>query len=221
MAGAVALGAEALREPGASNGDLGGGTTGVRVTRDPTASEGRIEDGGRKTAAAPSFGANARAYPKGTAHRNWRVPNVVVADAADPMIATSAGSFPDVVGVAADGERLPLPSEAFDAVTCRIAAHRSPDPEPFRDGASRVRRRGVFALPSGVVAAEHPTTELRLYHASTDTYVDQVVPITGGEPAVTAPRTSGRAVRTASRPTAVCSRSRAAKRTRRRRPDRS
>lgn len=184
MAGAVAPGAEALRDPDASNGDPGGGTTGVRVTHDPTASEGRIEDGGRKTAAAPSFGANARAYPRGTAHRNGRVPNVVVADAADPMVATSADSFPGVVGVAADAERLPLPPEAFDAVTCRIAAHRSPDPEPFRDGASRGRRRGVSALPSGVVAAEYPTTELRLYHASTDTYVDQVVPITDGEPAV-------------------------------------
>jgi hypothetical protein len=184
VAGAVAPGAEALRDPDASNGDPGGGTTGVRVTRDPTASEGRIEDGGRKTAAAPSFGANARAYPRGTAHRNGRVPNVVVADATDPMVATSADSFPGVVGVAADAERLPLPPEAFDAVTCRIAAHRSPDPEPFRDGASRVRRRGVSALPSGVVAAEHPTTELRLYHASTDTCVDQVVPITDGEPAV-------------------------------------
>jgi len=43
---------------------------------------------------------------------------------------------------------------------------------------------GVFALLSGLVGAESPKTELRLYNTNTDTYVDQVVPITDGEPAV-------------------------------------
>ena len=43
---------------------------------------------------------------------------------------------------------------------------------------------GVFALLSGLVGAESPETELRLYNTNTDTYVDQVVPTTDGEPAV-------------------------------------
>jgi len=43
---------------------------------------------------------------------------------------------------------------------------------------------GVFALLSGLVGAENPETALRLYNTNTDTYIDQGVPITDGEPAV-------------------------------------
>jgi hypothetical protein len=43
---------------------------------------------------------------------------------------------------------------------------------------------GVFALLSGLVGAEDPETELRLYNTNTDAYIDQVVPVTDGEPAV-------------------------------------
>jgi 2-methylaconitate cis-trans-isomerase PrpF len=43
---------------------------------------------------------------------------------------------------------------------------------------------GVFALLSGLVGAENPETTLRLYNTNTETYVDQVVPMADGEPAV-------------------------------------
>ncbi|WP_435065186.1 PrpF domain-containing protein [Halobaculum sp. EA56] len=43
---------------------------------------------------------------------------------------------------------------------------------------------GVFALLSGLVDAEGPETELVLHNTNTDTYVDQVVPVADGEPAV-------------------------------------
>jgi len=80
------------------------------------------------------------------------VPNVVAADASHSMVATSVDSFPGVVGVVADAERLPFPPETFDAVTCRIAAHHFPAPETFVDEVSRVLRPGgVFAFEDNVV----------------------------------------------------------------------
>jgi len=80
------------------------------------------------------------------------IPNVVASDASHSMVATSVDSFPGVVGVVADAERLPFPPETFDAVTCRIAAHHFPDPETFVNEVSRVLRpEGVFALEDNVV----------------------------------------------------------------------
>ncbi|GAA0203130.1 PrpF domain-containing protein [Halobaculum roseum] len=43
---------------------------------------------------------------------------------------------------------------------------------------------GVFAAATGLVDARDPETELVLYNTNTDTYIDQVVPIADGEPAV-------------------------------------
>lgn len=43
---------------------------------------------------------------------------------------------------------------------------------------------GVFALLTGFVDPEEPETELLLYNTNTDTYIDQVVPVTDSRPAV-------------------------------------
>ena len=43
---------------------------------------------------------------------------------------------------------------------------------------------GVFALLTGLVDADDPETRLVLYNTNTDTYIDQTVPVTGGEPSV-------------------------------------
>jgi ubiquinone/menaquinone biosynthesis C-methylase UbiE len=92
------------------------------------------------------------------------VPNVVAADAARSMVATSVDSVPGVAGVVADAERLPFPPETFDAVTCRIAAHHLPDPETFVDEVSRVLRpEGVFAFEDNVVP-EDETLDSFLNH---------------------------------------------------------
>jgi SAM-dependent methyltransferase len=80
------------------------------------------------------------------------IPNVVALDASHSMVATSVDSFPGVVGIVADAERLPFPPGTFDAVTCRIAAHHFPNPETFVDEVSRVLRpEGVFAFEDNVV----------------------------------------------------------------------
>lgn len=43
---------------------------------------------------------------------------------------------------------------------------------------------GVSAMLAGLVDAEEPETELVLYNTNTDTYIDQVVPVTDAQPAV-------------------------------------
>lgn len=43
---------------------------------------------------------------------------------------------------------------------------------------------GVFALLAGLVDVDDPETELVLYNTNTNTYVDQTVPVTDGQPAV-------------------------------------
>ena len=92
------------------------------------------------------------------------IPNVVASDASPSMVATSVDSFPGVVGVVADAERLPFPPETFDAVTCRIAAHHFPAPETFVEEVSRVLRpEGVFALEDNV-APEDDTLDTFLNH---------------------------------------------------------
>ena len=80
------------------------------------------------------------------------VPNVVALDASPAMVATSVESFSGVRGVVGDAERLPFATDAFDAVTCRIAAHHFPDPEAFVGEVARVvRPGGAFALEDNVV----------------------------------------------------------------------
>nr|WP_223301889.1 class I SAM-dependent methyltransferase [Haladaptatus sp. R4] len=72
---------------------------------------------------------------------------VVAADATPEMVETATDAFP-VVGTVADAERLPFSDEAFDAVTCRIAAHHFPNPDAFVSEVARV------LAPGGVVAFE-------------------------------------------------------------------
>ncbi|WP_227352687.1 class I SAM-dependent methyltransferase [Haladaptatus salinisoli] len=78
------------------------------------------------------------------------VPTVVAADATPAMVATAAEAF-DVVGTVADAERLPFADDAFDAVTCRIAAHHFPAPRAFLREVVRVLAPGgVFAFEDNV-----------------------------------------------------------------------
>lgn len=79
------------------------------------------------------------------------IPDVVASDASPSMVATSVDSFPGARGVVADAERLPFATDAFDAVTCRIAAHHFPDPEAFVGEVARILRPGgTFALEDNV-----------------------------------------------------------------------
>lgn len=79
------------------------------------------------------------------------VPTVIASDASPSMVATAHESFPAVRGVVSDAERLPFAEDAFDAVTCRIAAHHFPDPEAFLEEVARVLRPGgTFALEDNV-----------------------------------------------------------------------
>ncbi|WP_224335707.1 class I SAM-dependent methyltransferase [Haloprofundus halobius] len=75
------------------------------------------------------------------------VPEVVAADIAPEMVATATREY-RVSGVVADAERLPFADDAFDALTCRIAAHHFPDPEAFASEVARVLE------PGGVLAFE-------------------------------------------------------------------
>lgn len=88
------------------------------------------------------------------------VPTVVATDASPRMVATAVTAFPDVSGVVGDAERLPVADDAFEAVTCRIAAHHFPSPEAFVAEVARVLRPGgviafedLVAPPDGAMAA--------------------------------------------------------------------
>ena len=82
---------------------------------------------------------------------NEGVPNVVAVDAAASMVSTATNAFEGLTGVVADAERLPFQAEAFDAVTCRIAAHHFPDPAAFVSEVARVvRPGGTFAFEDNV-----------------------------------------------------------------------
>ncbi|WP_135366584.1 class I SAM-dependent methyltransferase [Halosimplex halophilum] len=79
------------------------------------------------------------------------VDRVVATDAAPAMVATATTEFPSVEGVVADAERLPFDADAFDAATCRIAAHHFPDPRAFVGEVARVLEPGgTFAFEDNV-----------------------------------------------------------------------
>ena len=82
------------------------------------------------------------------------VPRVVAADAAPEMVATAVREY-GVEGVAADAERLPFAADAFDAVTCRIAAHHFPDPAAFAAEVARVLEPGGVLVFEDNVAPEN------------------------------------------------------------------
>jgi SAM-dependent methyltransferase len=71
------------------------------------------------------------------------------------MVRTAEREYPGVRGVVADAERLPFRDGAFDAVTCRIAAHHFPDPPAFLDEVARVLAPGgVLAFEDNVAPAD-------------------------------------------------------------------
>lgn len=70
------------------------------------------------------------------------VDRVLATDASPAMVATAESAYPAVEGVVADAERLPLATDAADALACRIAAHHFPAPERFVDEVARVLRSG-------------------------------------------------------------------------------
>jgi len=75
----------------------------------------------------------------------------VVTDAAPAMIQTAESEFPGLEGVVGDAEELPFVADAFDAVTCRIAAHHFPDPVAFvREVARMTEPGGVFAFEDNI-----------------------------------------------------------------------
>lgn len=79
------------------------------------------------------------------------VDRIVAADASPAMVRAATESYPGVVGVVADAERLPFADGSFDAVTCRIAAHHFPDPRGFVEEVARVLQPdGVFAFEDNV-----------------------------------------------------------------------
>jgi ubiquinone/menaquinone biosynthesis C-methylase UbiE len=84
-------------------------------------------------------------------NRDRGVDGVVAADAAPSMVETATDENPGLVGVVADAEALPFADDAFDAVTCRIAAHHFPDPEAFVREVARVTEPGgTFAFEDNI-----------------------------------------------------------------------
>lgn len=83
------------------------------------------------------------------------VPTVVAVDASRSMVVTAEREFDGVTGAMADAERLPFAADAFDAVSCRIAAHHFPEPAAFVAEAARVLRPGgTFAFEDNVAPAD-------------------------------------------------------------------
>lgn len=75
------------------------------------------------------------------------VPRVVAADLSPEMVATAIADYDGLEGAVVDAERLPVPSDRFDAVSCRFAAHHFPAPEAFLAEVERVLASGgVFAF---------------------------------------------------------------------------
>jgi SAM-dependent methyltransferase len=88
-----------------------------------------------------------------------RVAVVVAADLTAPMLAAArrhleGAGCRNVIYLTADAESLPFLDEAFDCVTCRIAAHHFPDPSRFLAEAARVLKAGGRLLLIDNVAPE-------------------------------------------------------------------
>ncbi|WP_424004673.1 methyltransferase domain-containing protein [Haloarcula salina] len=83
------------------------------------------------------------------------VDRVVATDVASDMVRTATTAYPAVEGVVCDAETLPFGADAFDAVTCRIAAHHFPDPVAFVEAVARVLEPGgTFAFEDNVAPAD-------------------------------------------------------------------
>ncbi|KZE76225.1 methylase [Paenibacillus elgii] len=75
------------------------------------------------------------------------VRHIVATDLTRPMLAAAAAHLTgrgcdNILYTVADAEQLPFLDAAFDAVTCRIAAHHFPNPALFMQEAARVLKPG-------------------------------------------------------------------------------
>jgi SAM-dependent methyltransferase len=82
------------------------------------------------------------------------VSRVVALDAAPEMAATARRHVDGIAAVVGDAERVPFAADAFDALTCRIAAHHFPDPEAFVAEATRVLQPGGTVVMEDNVAPD-------------------------------------------------------------------
>lgn len=79
------------------------------------------------------------------------ISDVVASDVSPAMVQTATHEYDGLGGVVADAESLPFDDAAFDAVTCRIAAHHFPGPVGFVNEVGRVLTPGgTFALADNV-----------------------------------------------------------------------
>ena len=95
------------------------------------------------------------------------VETVLAVDASREMVQTAVSEFDGVSGVMGDAERLPVATNAADAVTCRIAAHHFPDPEAFVDEVARILRPGGTLAFEDNVSPDDPDLEAALNRLET------------------------------------------------------
>ena len=95
------------------------------------------------------------------------IETVLAVDASGEMVRTAVTEFDGVSGVVGDAERLPVATNAVDAVTCRIAAHHFPDPEAFVDEVARVLRPGGTLAFEDNVSPDDPDLEAALNRLET------------------------------------------------------
>ena len=89
------------------------------------------------------------------------VGQVVASDLTARMLAAArefiqAQNAPNLVYAQADAEALPFKTEAFDLVTCRIAAHHFPNPGRFIQEAARAARTGGLVLVQDHLLPDDP-----------------------------------------------------------------
>lgn len=91
-----------------------------------------------------------------TKHLSPHVAHIFATDLTREMLATAQRHLSQTCGnvwyMVADAEELPFLDQAFDVVTCRIAAHHFPNPNKFVQEAARVLKPdGKFLLVDNVV----------------------------------------------------------------------
>ncbi|WP_099158031.1 class I SAM-dependent methyltransferase [Virgibacillus ndiopensis] len=87
------------------------------------------------------------------------VGNIIATDLTEEMLENTAqhlNSFNNISYKVADAENLPFDDNAFDIVTCRIAAHHFPNPEKFVSEVSRVLKSGgQFIFIDNIAPEDH------------------------------------------------------------------
>lgn len=88
-------------------------------------------------------------------HVATHVKEVIATDLTEAMIENTAqylSAYENITFQVADAEDLPFPTETFDIITCRIAAHHFPHPEKFiQEVARTLKRNGQFLFVDNVV----------------------------------------------------------------------